>query len=67
MCRCGAVVKEFARADKSGSTPGDSVFCVLAPFFSVLSLFLTLFFVLTFTSFFLLLNLLVMHLDQYIF
>ena len=27
MCHCGAVVKELlARADKSGSTPGDTVF-----------------------------------------
>ena len=44
MCRCGAVVKEFARADKSGSTPGDSVFCVFAPFlFCFVSFFNTIF------------------------
>ena len=36
MCHCGAVVKEFlARADKSGSTPGDAAFCFFVPFFSL--------------------------------
>ena len=46
MCHCGAVVTELlARADKSGSTPGDTVFCflvvpfVLFCFFSVWSPF----------------------------
>ena len=71
MCvtRCvtvhGAVVKEFlARADKSGSTPGDAAFC----FFCLVYFFLkTLFFLLAFFSLFLMLTLLVMHLDQYIF
>ena len=50
MCHCGAVVKELlARGDKPGSTPGDAVFCFFVPFFfSVLSLFLTLFFPLAF-------------------
>ena len=33
MCHCGAVVKELlARADKPGSTPGDTVFCFFVPF-----------------------------------
>ena len=43
---CGAVVKELlAHADKLGSTPGDAVFCFFVPvFFSLWSLFLTLFF-----------------------
>ena len=69
MCHCGAVVKEFlARADKSGSTPGDAAFCFFVPFFSLFGLFfLTVFFLLAFFSLFLLLTLLVMHLDQYIF
>ena len=40
MCHCGAVVKEFlARADKSGSTPGDAAFCFFVPFFSLFGLF----------------------------
>ena len=41
MCHCGAVVKELlSRADKPGSTPGKTVFCVFVPFFfSVWSLF----------------------------
>ena len=31
---CGAVAKELLeRADKSGSTPGDAVFCFFVPFF----------------------------------
>ena len=51
------------RADKAGSTPGDTVFCFFVPFF----FFKTLFFLLAFFSLFLLLTLLVMHLDQYIF
>ena len=63
VCHCGAVVKELlARADKPGSTPGDAVFCFFVPFFFVNTIFLFAFF-----SLFLLLNLLVMHLDQYIF
>ena len=44
MCHCGAVVKELLeRADKPGSTPGDAVFCFFVPFFSLLSLFNTIF------------------------
>ena len=47
MCHCGAVVKElFELADKAGSTTGDAVFCFFVSFFSVWSLFLTLFFLL---------------------
>ena len=69
MCHCGAVVQELIeRVDKPGSTPGDAVFCFFVPFFfSVWSLFLTLFFLLAFFSSFLLLTVLVMYLDQYIF
>ena len=68
VCACGAVVKELLeRADKPGSTPGDAVFCYFV-FFSVWSLFLTLFFLLAFFSLFVkMLTLLVIHLDQYIF
>ena len=34
VCNCGAVVKELlAPADKAGSTPGDTVFCFIVPFF----------------------------------
>ena len=42
MCHCGAVVKEFlARADKTGSSPGDAAFCFFVPFFfPVWSIFL---------------------------
>ena len=40
MCHCGAVVKELlARADKSGSTPGDAVFCFLVVLFVCLFVF----------------------------
>ena len=40
MCHCGAVFKELlARADKLGSTPGDSVFCFLYRCFFLFSLF----------------------------
>ena len=70
VCHCGAVVKEFfSRAGKPGSTPGDAVFCFLAvPFFFLFGLcFLTLFFLLACFPLFLMLTLLVMHLDQYIF
>ena len=67
VCHCGAVVKELlALADKPGSTPGDAVFCFFVPFFSVWSLFNTIFPFGLFFSLFLLLTLLVMHLDQYI-
>ena len=77
MSLCGAVVKELrARADKLGSTPGDDVFCFFVPFFFFLffffltvffpALFQTLFFLLALFSLFLLLTLVVMHLDQYI-
>ena len=56
----------LARADKPGSTPGDAVFYFLVvPFFFLFDLcFLTLFFLLARFPLFLLLNLLVMHLDQ---
>ena len=56
----------LARADKPGSTPGDAVFYFLVvPFFFLFGLcFLTLFFLLARFPLFLLLNLLVMHLDQ---
>ena len=66
VSHCGAVVKEMLeRVDKPGSTPGDAVFCFFVPFFlSIWSLFLTLFFLLAFFPLFLLLTLLVMHLDQ---
>ena len=67
MCHCGAVDKgSLARADKPGSTPGDAVSCLFVPFFfcPVWSLFLTLFFLLVFFPLFLLLTLLIMHLDQ---
>ena len=69
MCRWGAVVKELlARVDKPGSTPGDAVFCFFVPFFFLFGLFFKhYFFLLAFFSLFLLLTLLVMHLDQYIF
>ena len=63
MCHCGAVVKELlAPADKAGSTPGDAVFC----FIVFWSLFNTIF-LFGLLSLFLLLTLLVMHFDQYIF
>ena len=44
-CHCGAVVKELlARADKSGSTLGDAVFCFLVvPFFCFCFCFFFLF------------------------
>ena len=65
---CGAVVKELLeRADKPGSTPGDAVFCFFVSFFLFGLFFLTLFFLLACFSLFLLLTLLAMHLDQYIF
>ena len=69
VCHCGAVVKElFERADKPGSTLGDSVFCFFVPFFLCLVFFfkhyISFFF---FFSLFLTLTLLVMHLDQYVF
>ena len=69
MSHCGAVVKEMLeRVDKPGSTPGDAVFCFFVPFFlSIWSLFLTLFFLLAFFPLFLLLTLLVMHLDLIIY
>ena len=71
MCPCDAVVKELlAYADKPGSAPGDAVFCFLvAPFFFFLfgPCFLTLFFLLARFSLFLLLTMLIMHLDQYTF
>ena len=60
----GAVVKEFlARADKSGSTPGDAAFC----FFCLVYFFLNTIFPVGLFSLFLLQTLLVIHLDQYIF
>ena len=69
VCHCGAVVKELlVPADKPGSTPAYAVFCFFVPFFffSVWSLFLKkLHFLWAFFSLFLLLTLLIMHLDQY--
>ena len=53
-------------ADKLGSTPGDSVFCFLYHCFSCLVFFFSIFPFGLF-SLFLLLTLLVMHLDQYVF
>ena len=41
VCHCGSVVKELlVRADKPGSTPGDSVFCFFVPFLFLFDLFL---------------------------
>ena len=75
MCvwQCGAVVKEFlASADEPGSTPVDAEFSVsLYSFLIIIILFslrfLALFFFLACFSLFVLLTLLIMHLDQYIF
>ena len=70
VCHYGVVVKELvARVNKPGSTPGDAVFCFFIPsfFFLIGRFFFTLFFLLAFFRLFLLLTLLVMHLDQYIF
>ena len=68
---CGAVVKELlAREKKLGSTPGDAVFCFFLPFFFFFLFgpcFLTLLFLLACFPLFLLLTLLIVHLDQYIF
>ena len=51
--------RSYLRADKPGSTPGDTVFCFFVPFF-----FLNTIFPFGLFSLFLLLTLLVMHLDQ---
>ena len=62
-----AVVKELlAPADEPGSTPGDRIFCFFVSFFFFLfSLcFLALFSLLACFSFFVLLTLVIMHLDQ---
>ena len=62
-----AVVKELlAPADEPGSTPGDRIFCFFVSFFFCLfSLcFLALFSLLACFSFFVLLTLVIMHLDQ---
>ena len=76
MCvwQCGAVVKEFlASADELGSTPSDVAFSVSLYSFVILTIilfslcFLALFFLLACFSLFVLLTLLIMHLDQYIF
>ena len=69
VCHYGVVVKELlVRVNKPGSTPGDAVFCFFIPFFFLIGrFFLTLFFLLAFFPLFLLLTMLVMHLDQYIF
>ena len=70
MCvwQCGAVVKELlASADERGSTLGDRIFCFCVSFFFLFILcFLVLFFLLACFSLFVLLTLLIMHLDQYI-
>ena len=75
--QCGTAVKELlAAADEPGSTPGDTAFPVSSLyrfflflfFFFLFSLcFLVQFFLLACFSLFLLLTLLMMHLDQYIF
>ena len=67
VCHCGAVVKElFTGAYKPGSTPGDAIFCLLvAPFFCLF--FFNAIFPFSLFPLFLLLTLMVMHLDQYIF
>ena len=71
--QCGAAVKELlAAADEPGSTPGNTAFSVslyrFFPFFFLFSLcFLARFFLLACFSLFVLLTLLIMHLDQYIF
>ena len=83
MCewQCGAVVKEFlASADEPGSTPGDAAFSVSLYSFIIIIIiiiiiviilfslcFLALFFLLACFSLFVLLTLLIMHLDQYIY
>ena len=75
MCvwQCGAMVKELpAPTDEPGSTPGDAAFSVSFTFFVVVVFlfslcFLVLFFLLACFSLFVLLTLLIMHLDQYIF
>ena len=79
MCewQCGAVVKEFlASADEPGSTPGDAAFSVSLYSFIIIIIiiiiviilfslcFLALFFLLACFSLFVLLTLLIMHLDQ---
>ena len=65
MCHCVAMIKELlARADKPGSTTGEAVFSFFVPFFFFL---LNTIFPFGLFSLFLLLTLLVMHLDQYIF
>ena len=64
------MVKELlTHADKLGSTPSDAVFCFFVPFFffCLLFVFLTLFLLLARFPLFLLLTLLIMHVDQYIF
>ena len=62
---CGAVVKELLeRVDQPGWTPVDAVFCFFVSF--LVSFFNTIF-LFGLISLFLLLTLLVMNLDQYIF
>ena len=71
--QCGAAVKELlAAADEPNSTSGDTAFSLslyrLFLFFFLFSLcFLARFFLLACFSLFVLLTLLIMHLDQYIF
>ena len=63
---CGAVVKELLEP----ANPGDAVFCFFEPFFSLQSLFFNAVFPFGMFSFILtqlLLTLLIMHLDHYIF
>ena len=67
---CVAVVKELLEyANRPGSALGDAVFCFFVPFFffCLVSFFKHYFSFWPFFSLFLLLTLLVMHLDQYIF
>ena len=69
MCHCGAVVKELlARADKRGLTPSTlfSVSLYRFFFFCLVFVFNTIF-LLPCLPLFLMLTLLIMHIDQYIF
>ena len=66
MC---VTVVQWSSSCLNVQTPGDAVFCFFVPFFFFLFglFFSKIFFLLAFFSLFLLLTLLVMHLDQYIF
>ena len=65
---CGAVFRELlAPADEPGSTPSDAISVSLYRLFLFSLCFLILFSLLACFSLFVLLTLLIMHLDQYIF